>query len=59
VRIQIKRTPKRATIVVIDGEPYLMAGAAQVLGLKPKALAKRLQRGSSLSRPGKWRGYWG
>jgi hypothetical protein len=33
-------------IVVIDGEPYPVSVAAKRLGLKPKTLAKRIERGS-------------
>lgn len=49
----------RAAIFVIDGEPLPLREAAERLGIKPRALAQRVQRGSRIDQPPAHRGNWG
>jgi hypothetical protein len=39
------------TVFLINGEAYLLRDAAKVLGMKPRTLAKRVERGTPLSKP--------
>lgn len=50
--IEVRRFgQRRATIVLIDGEPHLLREAAAKRGLTSKAFQKRIQRGTSLEKP--------
>lgn len=57
MNVELRRRPGRI-IVMIDGQPYLGTEAAAKLGMKPKTLAKRIERGTRLTKPLQRNGSW-
>lgn len=52
MNVEVRRFGRhQKRIIVIDGEPYPPAVAAKMLGMKPRTLEKRMDRGSDLTKP--------